>query len=86
MFSIEHISINIMTLKKIESSEDPTSKDVLVIATNWPEPTETLERIRNDHPGMTVIYHELKKKEGKGPFSEYGMYYEEVPKGLSYKT
>jgi len=70
-----------MTLRKLETSDNPTSKDVLVIATNWPEPTETLERIRHDYPGMTVIYYQLKKKEGKGQYSAYGMNYEEIPKG-----
>lgn len=70
-----------MTLKKIEALGNPTSKDILVIATNWPEPTETLEHIRNEFPGITVIYYQLKKKEGKGEYSAYGISYEEIPKG-----
>ncbi|EPS40978.1 hypothetical protein H072_5104 [Dactylellina haptotyla CBS 200.50] len=35
---------------------DVTSKDVVLIAATWPEPTEWMEEIRKTHPGIQVSY------------------------------
>ncbi|KAF3919480.1 hypothetical protein ABW20_dc0100210 [Dactylellina cionopaga] len=36
-----------------------TSKDVILVASTWSEPTEWMDRIKNEHPGIKVSYYKI---------------------------